>query len=396
MYGHSDSANLQPLSTKSVFEIGSITKTFTALLLADLVKKGKVKLDDPIEKYLPDSVSVPSFKGQKITFADLASHTSGLPSIPNNFNPKDLMNPFFDYNVKQLYAFLTTYQLKRAVGQYEYSNLGVAILAHTLTLISGKNYEEMLQEVICKPLAMTATNTLDSSLLFTTGHTSIRSVPHWTFQVFQGVGAIRSNAEDMLRYVKAQMGLLSTTLKPAIELTQQPLHQIGEKSSIGLVWNIRSISDDEIVWHGGATGGFNTFAGFSRKTNRAIIILNNSRQQMADLAMYYFNPTPKELMPIKQAMAVSKELLQTYVGRYQIAPDSTFDIQLSGSQLILRDNKFIFNYTGQPFIELYPESKDRFFSRVSNASVDFFKKETGEVNRMILSLNGQTVSAKRN
>ncbi|WP_157815900.1 serine hydrolase [Spirosoma pollinicola] len=352
VYGYGTSSNKQQLSKKSVFEIGSISKTFTSLLLADLVQKGKIKLDDPIDKYLPDSVKIPGFNGHKITFADLATHTSGLPRMPDNFNPKNPENPYIDYGPAQLYAFLKTYQLKRAVGTYEYSNLGVGLLGHTLSVISGKSYEQMLQDVICKPLSMKETSTLNSSPSLTTGYAGVTPTAHWDFDVIAGAGAIRSNVEDMMRYIKAEMGLLSSALKPAMDLTQRPIHDAGKDMKIGLGWHIRSANNDEIIWHNGGTGGYRTFAGFSKKTNKAIIILNNSGQSPDDLGFYFFNPNTK-ITPVKKAITLSKQILQSYVGVYQIAPGAEFDVKLDADQLLVK-------LSGQEFIDVYPESETRF------------------------------------
>lgn len=387
VYGFANTIDKQPITKKSVFEIGSITKTFTSLLLADLVQKGKVKLDDPVQKFLPDSVKIVAFNGQPITFGDLASQTSGLPRMPDNFKPKDPTNPYADYGPNELYAFLKTYQPKRAAGKYEYSNLGVGLLGHTLTLISGKSYEQLLQDVICKSLKMRETSTLNTSRYLTVGHSGIRPVAHWDFDAIAGAGAIRSNAEDMMQYVKAELGLISSPLKQAIDLTQQPLHNAGKDMKIGLGWHILSANNDDIVWHNGGTGGYRTFAGFSKKTNKAIIILNNSGQSPDDLGMFFFNPTAK-ITPVKKAITVSKETLQSYIGVYEITPGTEFDVKLEGEQLQIK-------LTGQDYLEAYPESESKFFYRVVDASIAFFKNEKGEVDKLILYQNGREVPAKR-
>ena len=140
---------------KSVFEIGSITKTFTALLLADMVKRGEVRLEDPVSKYLPKSVKALSRGGKEITLLDLASQSSGLPRMPDNFAPADPDNPYADYTVKRMYDFLNGYTLTRDIGEgYEYSNLGFALLGQALSLRAGKGYEALVRERILAPLGM--------------------------------------------------------------------------------------------------------------------------------------------------------------------------------------------------------------------------------------------------
>src|SRR5271157_808540 len=121
-YGHLDKGDPRPLDGDTIFEIGSVTKVFTSLLLADMAKRGEVALDDPVAKYLPPTVKMPERDGRSITLVDLATHTSGLPRMPTNFSPKDPANPYADYSVEQLYQFLSAYQLTRDIGsQFEYS-----------------------------------------------------------------------------------------------------------------------------------------------------------------------------------------------------------------------------------------------------------------------------------
>ena len=131
----------RPVNGDTLFEIGSATKVFTSLLLAEAVKRGEVALDDPVAKYLPSSVKVPERGGRKITLLDLATHTSGLPRLPLNMNPKDASNPYADYTVQQMYEFLASYTLPRDPGSmYEYSNLGGGLLGHVLALRAWMDY----------------------------------------------------------------------------------------------------------------------------------------------------------------------------------------------------------------------------------------------------------------
>lgn len=386
-YGLANITNKQPITKQSVFEIGSITKTFTSLMLAELVVTGKVKLDDPVQKFLPDSVHMPAFNSQPITLIDLATHTSGLPRLPDNLKPKDPQNPYADYGLKELYTFLKTYQLKRAVGTYEYSNLGVGLLGHTLTLITGKSYEQLLQDVICKPLKMTETSTRNTSSYLTVGHSDSSPVAHWDFGILAGAGAIRSNAEDMMRYVKAEMGILPSPLKQAMELTQQPHRNVAKDIQIGLGWHIQSVNDDELFWHNGGTGGYTSFTGFSRKTNKAITILNNSERSVDDLGVHFFDPSVR-ITPTEKAIAVPVQILQRYVGVYEIQPGHEFDVKLENGQLLIK-------LSGQQYLAVYAESESKFFYRAVEASVAFFRNKKGEVDRLVLYQNGHEVSAKR-
>ena len=142
----------------TIYEIGSISKVFTGILLAHQSEAGKVNINDPAQKYLPSTVQVPKRGGKEITLGNLSDHTSGLPRMPDNFNPKDFSNPYADYTVEQMYAFLSGYQLPRDVGaEYEYSNLAQGLLGHILALNAGTSYEDLMISTIAGPLGMNET-----------------------------------------------------------------------------------------------------------------------------------------------------------------------------------------------------------------------------------------------
>jgi CubicO group peptidase (beta-lactamase class C family) len=158
-YGSLDKGDVRPLNGDTIFEIGSVTKVFTSLVLADLAQRGEVALTDPIAKYLPTSVKVPERAGRSIALQDLATHTSGLPRLPTNLVPKDRANPYADYTVEQLYQFLSTYELPRDIGlQYEYSNLGGGLLGHVLERRAGLGYEALVRSRVTGPLGMMDTS----------------------------------------------------------------------------------------------------------------------------------------------------------------------------------------------------------------------------------------------
>ena len=141
-----------------MFEIGSITKVFTAAILADMVARGQVRLDDPVAQLLPATVKVPSRNGRRITLLDLATQSSGLPRLPTNFAPKDSANPYADYGDQQLYDFLSGYELPRDPGAtYEYSNLGMGLLGHALARKAGMSYEQLVSRRVLAPLGMKET-----------------------------------------------------------------------------------------------------------------------------------------------------------------------------------------------------------------------------------------------
>jgi serine-type D-Ala-D-Ala carboxypeptidase/endopeptidase len=274
------------LGPESIFEIGSITKAFTGVLLADMVRRGDVALDDPVSKYLPEGVTVPGRSGKVITLAHLSSHTSGLPRLPA-LRPANPLNPYADYTVEQLHDFLRTHELRRDPGaEYEYSNLGAGLLGHVLALRAGMSYERLVHERILEPLGMTSTAiTLTPAMrtALAAGHNARGdTVPGWDLPTLAGAGALRSTTTDMLRFANAALRGTGP-LREAFDLSMQPRAQAGTPTmAIGLGWHRLALQGDTVVWHNGGTGGFRTFLGLSPGTGRAVVLLTNSGNMGAD------------------------------------------------------------------------------------------------------------------
>lgn len=152
-------AGARPLDGESVFEIGSMTKVFTGILLADMVRRGEVELADPLAVLLPPDVRVPERNGKQITLLDLTTHFSGLPAMPTNLAPANPANPFADYTMSRMYEFISSYELQRDPGAaFEYSNIAMALLGQALSQRAGTpTYEGLVSDRILRPLGMTHT-----------------------------------------------------------------------------------------------------------------------------------------------------------------------------------------------------------------------------------------------
>ncbi len=280
----------EPITEKSVFEIGSITKSFATLVLMDLVNKGIVGLDDPIEQYM-SGISVPHKNGKKITFRHLATHTSGLPRMPNNFvydDPEGLISPFATYTKELLYRFLRTHRLAKEPGtEYEYSNLGVGLLGEILSMISNKTFEELVHERICTPLHMKATGvSLTPSMQekLTQGYCDLKKVDPWDFRTLQAAGSLRSSVEDMTKYLLAHMGLVDFDLFKAMKECHASQFSHTPDGEIGLGWMVEKTKNgDSIINHGGLTGGYCCFIGFNSAAGKGVVILTNSTCGQDDL-----------------------------------------------------------------------------------------------------------------
>jgi len=284
-YGETARGNNNLPTSNTIYEIGSITKTFTAALLAWYVNDGKIKLTDTITKYLPDSVAAnPAL--QSVTVVTLSNHTSGLPSLPDNFyvNSTDTINPYKDYNQQMLFAYLKTCKLKSVPGEkYAYSNLAVALLGVILEKVSGESYGQMITDLITKPLQLNST-VLHVPPAMRPRFVSVynengKPTPPWNWDVFEPTGALRSTVGNMLTYAKANMDTTGTTaLGKAFALTRQITFTKDVK--IGLNWHIIVVNGVEYYFHNGATDGSSSFLAYNIDRNVAIVILSNCGERV--------------------------------------------------------------------------------------------------------------------
>jgi CubicO group peptidase (beta-lactamase class C family) len=377
--------DLRPISGDTLFEIGSITKVFTSLVLADMVERGEVALDDPVAKYLPVGVKVPQRNGKQITLHHLSTHRSGLPRMPSNFDPKNPTNPYVDYPVERLYDFLSSHQLRRDIGaEYEYSNLGAGLLLHALARRAGMDHESLLRERVFRPLGMTSTGVwltpaLESRLA--TPHSSmfrLAPTPPWGFtEAFAGAGAIRSSANDLLTFLAANLGYTKTPLSGAMARMVAVRHDGRDNSQIGLGWNIESLNGLETVWHGGATYGSRTFAGYEPNSRVGVVVLSNynSGSGIDDIGRYLLNPAAQvddgsRVKPSERTVStVPPGLLNAYAGRYLFSNNEIWTVRRNGS-------RFFIKKAAEPEFEIFPEGdfekgNDDFFSRTADVLVTF-------------------------
>ena len=258
----------------SVFEIGSITKTLTGLMLARMVTQGKARLDEPVRELLPpETVAKPA--GREITLLDLATHHSGLPAIPGNYD-HTAPHPFADYTAEQLYELLMVRGIaKPADAGFEYSNLGMGLLGHSLAVRAGRSYEDLLRDQITGPLGMHDTS-LDLQAVrflqgFSEAHHPVESV---SWSVLAGAAAVHSSAGDMLAYLEAQLHPEKyAALRDALALSHQLRANADGGSRIALAWEY--VPDTRIYWHNGATAGFTSDAFFDPHDDIAAVVLLN-------------------------------------------------------------------------------------------------------------------------
>jgi D-alanyl-D-alanine-carboxypeptidase/D-alanyl-D-alanine-endopeptidase len=295
----------------TIFEIGSVTKVFTATLLADMVRDGKVALRDPVQKFLPESVRVPTRGEEPITLYHLTTHTSGLPRMPDNFAPADPGNPYADYSVQQMYEFLSGHELARDPGtQAEYSNVGAGLLGHVLALRAGTDYETLVRKRITAPLGMadtTITLSPEQRERLAHGHDgSLKPVSNWDIPALAGAGALRSTVNDMLKFVAANLGLVDSELSAALQETRKAREDFGSDGTrIGLGWLITHRHDRTIHWHNGATGGYHAFVGLDEERRRGVVVLSNASPSIEDIGFHLLEPK-FELADVEPAQTMTE------------------------------------------------------------------------------------------
>jgi D-alanyl-D-alanine-carboxypeptidase/D-alanyl-D-alanine-endopeptidase len=388
----------KPVDAGTVFEIGSVTKVFTSLLLADMVQRGEVALTDPVSKYLPPNVKMPERGGKKITLIDLATHTSGLPRLPSNFNPKDPANPYADYTVAQLYEFLATVQLTRDIGStYEYSNLGGGLLGHALARRAGTDYETLVRTRILEPLAMTNTAiTLSKSMKdrLAIGHdAALQPAANWDLPTLAGAGALRSTTNDLLTFLAANIGISKSPLASSMAsmlATRRPTGIPGLDIALG--WHISTINGHEIVWHNGGTGGYRTWIGFDPKSRTGVVVLSNTSTTAGvdDIGAHLLDPTVPLLQAAKQRKEVKVDpaILDRYPGRYALAPTFVITVTREGDHLYAQA-------TAQPRFEIFAKDDHNFFYKVVDAQITFVVDATGRATSLVLHQNGANAPGNR-
>lgn len=370
----------------TVYAIGSITKTFTATLLADEVARKSLDLDQAVSSVVRD-LPFPAPHDKAITFANLAEQNSGLPRLPDNLAPTHPDDPYADYDATRLKAFLSSYTLPRAPGtQYEYSNLAVGLLGYVLAQHASTTYADLLNRTIFLPLDMKHTS-LSSGPGdpedMAAGHDfGGRPVSPWHFDVLAAAGGIRSTGNDMLRYLQANMGLRSTPLSAAMRDAQSPRTDTNlPDNRIGLIWMTRHDGKGpDIIWHNGMTSGFASFIGFTADRQHGVVILTNSAVKVDDLGFAALRDD-LPIAPVQHRVSLTASQIEPYQGVFQLSDTMVIRIGSANGQLLAQG-------TGQQTIPLYASGGDTFFTQDDAIRIDFKHDIDGKVNRLVLHQHG--------
>jgi D-alanyl-D-alanine-carboxypeptidase/D-alanyl-D-alanine-endopeptidase len=360
-YYCADPNSQRPYDEHTAFEIGSVTKTMTAALLAEFIARGEVALNDPIASLLPPGTGVPSFNGREITIAEIVTHTSGLPAVPANYRPPDMNNPYAAATERDLLDALAATRLTREPGsKWEYSNFAMIVLSYALARRSGKDYETLLRERLLVPLGMNETYVArrPSQVRLAQGHlpNAMPAVP-WDFHPdMAGVGGVRATLPDLLRYLEGQLGMRESAITPALAQTQEQVASV-DGHRMGMNWNLFTRNGHTRISHEGGTGGYSSFAGFDRTAKRAVVLLSDTALTasggLGSLGSHLLDPSILVGAPHVVATADAK-LIDALVGKYRLQGGLGIELRRNANSLTIQAD-------GQPEFEMGYDSAGDFY-----------------------------------
>jgi len=353
----------------TLFEIGSVTKVFTAMLLEDMVQRGEIAVTDPVAKYLPAGTRIPERNGEPITLVDLATHTSGLPFMTD----------------QPIYAFLASYSLPRDPGsQWDYSNIGYWLLGQALAGRAGCDFETALRRRLLKPMRLHSTAITLSTHLerrLAGGHDAalqpaprVMSLP--LYATMAAAGGLVSSANDMCTFLSATMHDSRTA---AMLATRRPIGP-GREQALG--WVVSVTNDVILVMHDGGTPGYASAVAWDPRVQTGVVVLENRVDDVSDIALHLLRPE----MPLKKPATMKHEeilldaaILDRYVGRYDAEGEGVFTIVREGNALTVESPPD----WGLPKMRIRAENEHDFFASEVPLRVTF-KVTEGRTTGMIV------------
>ncbi|MBL8255800.1 MAG: serine hydrolase [Pseudoxanthomonas mexicana] len=368
-----DAARIGP---DTAFEIGSVSKTMTAALLADLIGQGKGSLDDPLSAWLPPGTTLPDYQGKPILLRHIVTHTSGLPALPSRMGAPDMTDPYAKLDEAALLASLGDVTLAAAPGtKFEYSNFASMVLSYAVARRAGTDIETLMKQRLFAPLGMRHAyiNAAPAGVRAAVGHTpNARSTPAWRFQTnLAGVGGVRATLDDMVRYVQGELGTETTSISPALQRSQQ---KVSDAPPMAMNWMLMPVGGRTVHVHEGGTGGFSSFVSFDREKRRGVVILSdttwNSIGSLGSLGLHLVDASFPLGEP-RREVAADAALIDTLAGEYQLA---------SGMKMILRRKG--------DALEIQPAGQGTYLMGHDSAG-DFYPRDFDAVLRPQRAANGQ-------
>ena len=449
-HGTLNRGTIRRVSGMTVFEIGQLSSLYTTAMLSLLVQRGEVNLTDKVSAYLPETVTVPATQaGNPILIEHLATHTSGLPRLPDNLVSDDPDDPLKGYSVELMYAFLDRYAEAQRDGhrfpfdfedpdgevpdgqdsdgedpldregedrsdtpdsdeledRYAYSDLGMGLLGHVLEQAAGKNYDVLLRELLGDPLKLANTANASTPSMRTylaTGHDDARRpVPAWSDTTLVGGTGLRSNLLDMMTLVSASMGIIyalpedfteddSTRYHASFDsliVARNPADEEDVQTALG--WKVhQDARGRDIHWLTGRTNGFYAYAAFLKQWRKGVVVLSNSSASVEDIGFHLLSARNPLAPPPKKTVHLTEAAYEACTGTYAFSSEFTVDITYT-------DGKLYGQPPGQPRSELVLESSGDFYLEVEDARITFVPDEEGKVDHFLFLQDGQTHRAER-
>ncbi|NNE01420.1 MAG: serine hydrolase [Pirellulaceae bacterium] len=381
---------------QTIYEIGSMSKVFTGILLGHAVETKTVTLDQPIGELVPEISKKNPTVGQSIQLVHLATHNSGLPRMPDNWKPAQPNDPYVDYDRKLLIEFLSGVKTTREVNlKTEYSNLGMGSLGDLLSIKADVSYEKLLESVIAGPLKMSDTTislSEEQAARFAPPHNAARTAESpWNFDALAGAGGIRSTVSDMNRFMQAMIDPPDSELGRAIDLAwKQHAPSRDGYFAIGLGWHIAR--DGSTRWHNGQTGGYHSMMLVNRDLQAGVVVLSNTAtgqiDSIAESIIGLLAGQKLTLPKFEKEVDVDAETMKRLVGKYQIVPAFVLDVRVEKDQLMVQA-------TNQPALPVYPESPTKWNYRAVTATITFELPDEGPATALTLHQNGRKMRGPR-
>lgn len=347
------------IGAHSAFEIGSVTKTMTSTLLADLIERGKADLDDPLADYLPEGTAVPEFEGAPILLRHVVTHTSGLPALPPGGLVNDMADPYAKLTPQSLLDALWDVTLERAPGTgFEYSNYASMLLSYAVARRAGEGMDALLRERVFTPLAMDGAHLSDppAGVRTATGHTpNAQATGAWHFDTaLAGVGGVRATLDDMVHYVQAHLGMRPSALDAALARTRQPV-ATASGQPMAMNWMLAPLEGRTVHAHEGGTGGFSSFVAFDTERKRGVVVLSDTALTsvggLGSLGLHLLDDRIPLGTP-RKAVQAPVDLLDALVGTWQLQGGPRMEVRR-------KDDALEIQAPGQPAFELgYDDAGD--------------------------------------
>lgn len=315
------------IDVTTAFEIGSITKTMTAFLLAELERDGVLTLDDPLAEHLPADTQVPSFEGEPIRLRHLVTHTSGLPGLPSRLVIGSLDDPYADFTVDGLLASLGDVTLASPPGsQWSYSNFGFMLLSYVVATKRGQDIEDLLQERLFRPLGMSNAyiDVPPQGTQAAQGHLATgKAAQAWHFpRNLEGVGGVRASLDDMIRYAEAMSGRGDAGVLATLARTMETVPSPHGGPEMGMAWIKAEVDGQPIVLHDGGTGGFSSILAMEPASGRSVVLLFDTAfgnlGGVEDIAKHLLYPATHPMPPPRLPAEPSQATVDCLAGRYTI------------------------------------------------------------------------------